>query len=76
MKKRILMCLSLLLLACLTPPSWAAGYTQTRYPIVLVHGLFGFDSLGPVDYFYDIAPALRSGGAAVYVTSVSAANST
>ena len=76
MKKRILMCLSLLLLACLSLPSWAAGYTQTRYPIVLVHGLFGFDSLGPVDYFYDIAPALRSGGAAVYVTSVSAANST
>jgi triacylglycerol lipase len=76
MKKRILMCLSVLLLACLSLPSSAAGYTQTRYPIVLVHGLFGFDSLGPVDYFYDIAPALRSGGAAVYVTSVSAANST
>jgi triacylglycerol lipase len=76
MKKRILKCLSALLLVCLALPSWAVGYTQTRYPIVLVHGLFGFDSLGPVDYFYGIAPALRSGGATVYVTTVSAANST
>jgi triacylglycerol lipase len=76
MKKRILTCLSVLLLACLALPSWAAGYTQTRYPIVLVHGLFGFDSLGPVDYFYGVASSLRSGGATVYVTSVSAANST
>jgi len=76
MKRRILNCLSVLLLACLALPSWAAGYTQTRYPIVLVHGLFGFDSLGPVDYFYGIAPALRSGGASVHVTTVSAASST
>ncbi|MGO4377738.1 esterase/lipase family protein [Pseudoduganella sp. RAF53_2] len=76
MKKRILTCLSALLLACLALPSWATGYTQTRYPIVLVHGLFGFDNIGPVDYFYGIAPALRSGGATVYVTTVSAANST
>ena len=31
-----------------------AGYTQTRYPIVLVHGLFGFDKLLGVDCFYGI----------------------
>ncbi len=54
----------------------AAGYTQTKYPIVLVHGLFGFDSLGPVEYWYGIPSSLRSGGANVYVTKVSAANST
>ncbi|MFN3377259.1 MAG: esterase/lipase family protein [Burkholderiaceae bacterium] len=53
-----------------------AGYTQTRYPIVLVHGLFGFDSALGVDYFYGIPSALRSGGARVYVAQVSAANST
>ncbi|GAA4418828.1 triacylglycerol lipase [Acidovorax lacteus] len=52
------------------------GYTQTRYPIVLVHGLFGFDSALGVDYFYGIPSALRSGGARVYVAQVSAANST
>jgi triacylglycerol lipase len=56
--------------------SLSSSYTQTRYPIVLVHGLFGFDSIGPVEYFYGIPAALRSGGASVYVTQVSAANST
>ena len=36
-----------------------------------VHGLFGFDSLFGVDYFYGIPAALRQDGA-----QVSAANST
>jgi triacylglycerol lipase len=78
MKTRFWKILSICLIALtiLPAPSWATGYTQTKYPIVLVHGLFGFDSLGPVDYFYGISSALRSGGATVYVTSVSAANST
>ena len=47
-------------------------YTQTRYPIVLVHGLFGFDQIfGGVDYWYGITRGLRAGGATVYVASVS-----
>ena len=50
------------------------GFTQTRYPIVLAHGLFGFDSIGPVDYFYGVPSALRRDGAVVYTTKVSAAN--
>eukprot|EP01030_Chromulinospumella_sphaerica_P022772 gene22772-22767_t len=54
----------------------AAGYTQTKYPIVLVHGLFGFDNIGPVEYFYGIPSALRADGAQVYVVQVAAANST
>ena len=55
----------------------AAGYTQTKYPIVLVHGLFGWDTIaGTVDYWYKIPDALRADGAKVYVTQVSAANST
>jgi len=82
MKNRFWKCLSalfstLLIATLIAPaPASAAGYTQTKYPIVLVHGLFGFDNLGPVEYFYGIPSALRSGGAKVYVTSVSAANST
>jgi triacylglycerol lipase len=76
MKKRIWQFLSALLIASLTLPAWAVGYTQTKYPIVLVHGLFGFDNIGPLEYWYGIPSALRSGGAKVYVTSVSAANST
>lgn len=55
--------------------SWATGYTQTKYPIVLVHGLFGWDQIGPVEYFYNIPESLSSGGAQVFVSQVSAANS-
>jgi len=54
----------------------AQTYAQTRYPIVLVHGLFGFDSFLGLDYFYGIPGALRSDGARVFVAQVSAANST
>ncbi len=52
----------------------AAGYTQTKHPVVLVHGLFGFDAIGLANYWYGIPPALREGGATVYVTQQSAAN--
>ncbi|MES3024245.1 MAG: triacylglycerol lipase [Pseudomonadota bacterium] len=78
MKNRFWKCLTITLvtLLALPTPSWALGYTQTKHPVVLVHGLMGFDRLGPVEYFYGIPSALRSGGARVYVTSVSAANST
>jgi triacylglycerol lipase len=58
------------------PAHAQSGYTQTRYPIVLVHGLFGFDSFLGLDYFYGIPSALRQDGARVYVAQVSAANST
>lgn len=52
-------------------------YTKTKYPIVLCHGMAGFDSLfGVVDYFYGIESALKSGGADVYVTHVPAFDST
>lgn len=51
-------------------------YAKTRYPIVLVHGLFGFDSFLGVDYFYGIPDALSQQGARVFVAQVSAANST
>ncbi|MGP1630434.1 MAG: lipase family alpha/beta hydrolase, partial [Giesbergeria sp.] len=65
-------------LLCFAAPMAQAksDFTQTRYPIVLVHGLFGFDSLFGVDYFYGIPDTLRSGGAKVFVAQVSAANST
>lgn len=53
----------------------ADTYTQTRHPVVLVHGMLGFDAIGPVDYFYGIPAALRAGGATVYTPAVSALNS-
>ncbi len=52
----------------------SSGYTETRYPIVLAHGMLGFDSLLGVDYWYGIPAALRRDGAQVYVTEVSQLN--
>ncbi|QXC56036.1 triacylglycerol lipase [Vibrio mimicus] len=81
MNKNIL----LIALSLFSPFLWAGtsatalnqqGYTQTRYPIVLVHGLFGFDSLAGVEYFYGIPQSLTRDGAKVYVAQVSATNST
>lgn len=68
--------LAALWLAALAAPFAHATdtYTRTRHPIVLVHGLFGFDAIGPVDYFWGVASALRSGGATVYVPQQSAVN--
>ena len=78
MKKHMVRKMFMFVIALLMLPasSWATGYTETKYPIVLVHGLFGFDNIGPVDYWYGIPSALRSDGARVYITQVAAANST
>ena len=78
MKKTWMRLVAVVLTACsLIPlPGLAAGYTQTQYPIVLVHGLLGFDNIGPVEYFYGIPGALRADGAKVYTVQVSASNST
>jgi triacylglycerol lipase len=52
-------------------------YTKTKYPIVLAHGLGGFDELfGVYEYWFGIPNALRDGGATVFVTEVSQLNST
>ncbi len=52
-----------------------SDYTRTRHPIVLAHGLLGFDSiLGVYDYWYGMPSELRAGGARVYVASYSASN--
>lgn len=70
---------SLLLLSLLgawSAPAAATGYTQTKYPIVLVPGLFGFEKLaGVYDYFFLIPQELQSGGATVLGVNISNANS-
>ncbi|TMQ23360.1 MAG: triacylglycerol lipase [Deltaproteobacteria bacterium] len=58
------------------PAASTSTFTRTRYPIVLAHGLTGFRQLfGVVDYFFGIPGDLRSGGAQVFVTQVSAVGS-
>jgi triacylglycerol lipase len=52
------------------------SYTKTKYPIVLEHGLSGFDELfGVYEYWYSIPWALQDGGAHVYVADTSPFNS-
>jgi triacylglycerol lipase len=45
---------------------------STLHPILLVHGLFGFDRIGPFGLFHDIKQALRSAGARVFIPYLSA----
>ncbi len=49
----------------------SSDYTKTKYPIVLTHGMLGFDSILGVDYWYGIPSTLRKDGATVYITEVS-----
>ncbi|MEC9255884.1 MAG: triacylglycerol lipase [Pseudomonadota bacterium] len=50
------------------------GYTETKYPIVLVHGFLGFEQLVGVDYWYKIPETLQQDGAEVFVATVSNTN--
>ena len=54
------------------PDAAPAAVPHGPYPIVLAHGLFGFDKIGPLDYFYGIADALRARGRTVVATRVDA----
>jgi triacylglycerol lipase len=64
----------IILLGCLAHGASAQGFTQTKFPIVLVHGLFGFDQILGNPYFFQITPALREGGARVFTVQIAAAN--
>ena len=44
----------------------------TQFPILLVHGLFGFDRIGGFELFHGIKQALRAGGARVFIPHLSA----
>ncbi len=60
-----------------TPAAHAGVQAKTRYPLVLVHGFIGFDSiLGVVNYFYQIPGALEKEGAKVYIASVNPSQTT
>ncbi len=65
-------------LALLLPTLATAGnYCRTQHPIVLAHGMSGFDSiLGIVDYWHRIPRALERDGARVFVTEVPQFNDT
>jgi triacylglycerol lipase len=59
------------------PAAHAGTSAKTKYPLVLVHGFIGFDSiLGVVNYFYQIPGALRDEGATVYIAQVNPSQTT
>jgi triacylglycerol lipase len=72
--------LSMGLFAAPSARAWclfSCSQAKTKYPIVLAHGLGGFDDLfGVVDYWYGIPNELRDYGGTVFVTTVSQLNST
>lgn len=53
----------------------ATTQAQTKYPIVLVPGIFAFDSIAGIDYWYKIPAALQSQGATVFVPKINAFDS-
>lgn len=54
---------------------WNCNTAKTHYPIVLAHGMAGFDELfGIYEYWFGIPDALEDKGATVFVTSVSQFN--
>ncbi|MFG0382538.1 lipase family alpha/beta hydrolase [Pseudomonas sp. zbq_18] len=60
---------------CMAMSSQAGTQAQTKHPIVLVPGIFAFDSIAFVDYWYQIPSALQSQGAKVYVPKINAFDS-
>ena len=50
-------------------------YAKTKYPIVFVHGMYGFNRLGSatfgLDYWYQILPDLAKHGATAFASQIS-----
>jgi triacylglycerol lipase len=62
-------------IAIAAPFASASTYTKTKYPIVLVHGVTGFNTIGGlINYFHTIPYNLERSGAKVYSASVSFVN--
>lgn len=56
-------------------PLASASYTKTKYPILLVHGVAGFNTIGGlINYFHTVPYNLERSGAKVYTASVSFVN--
>lgn len=53
-----------------------AEYTKTKYPLVFVHGLFGFDDIFGVNYWYRVVEAIELGGGTAFTVPVPKLNTT
>tara|TARA_R110002167_G_scaffold24330_9_gene85748 strand:- start:2598 stop:3527 length:930 start_codon:yes stop_codon:yes gene_type:complete len=74
--RKLLLALVCTSVAFVTPLASAADtYTKTKYPIVLVHGVTGFNTIGGlINYFHTVPYNLERSGAKVYSASVSFVN--
>lgn len=74
MKKLLVPALATLGL-CVAMSSQAGTQSQTKNPIVLVPGIFAFDTIAGIDYWYKIPSALQNEGATVHVPKINAFDS-
>ncbi|MFT5717951.1 MAG: triacylglycerol lipase [Oleiphilaceae bacterium] len=51
------------------------SYTKTKHPIVLIPGIFAFDTIASIDYWYQIPSSLEARGAQVHVAKINAFDS-
>jgi triacylglycerol lipase len=77
--RSLLMVATLFLISTTQANAWwfskDTRYAKTKYPVVLVGGIIAFDDIAGLDYFYGIASDMRSYGATVYESNVSALQS-
>ncbi|MCG8311617.1 MAG: triacylglycerol lipase [Pseudomonadales bacterium] len=50
------------------------GYTATKYPLVYVPGMYGFEKIAGIDYWFNIPRNLEKDGAVVFTLDVSGLN--
>ncbi len=78
MKKIIIAAVATMTLAAPTQAGWFSNYfkyTKTKHPVVLVPGIFAFDSIAGIDYWYQIPSAIESRGGKVFVPKINAFDS-
>ena len=75
MKKILIAAVATMTLAAPTQAGWFSNYfkyTKTKHPIVLVPGIFAFDTIAGIDYWYQIPSAIESRGGKVFVPKINA----
>lgn len=78
MKKLLIAAIATMTLAAPTQAGWFSNYfkyTKTKHPIVLVPGIFAFDTIAGIDYWYQIPSAIESRGGKVFVPKINAFDS-
>ncbi len=74
MRNCLLLC-ALIFFMCMSSIATAGNLAKSKYPIILVPGVIGFDTLlGSIDYWYGMESKLRREGATVYSVALTGWN--